>query len=130
MLLRDVDLCIGRQSGSAANSNEKRKFHSREIDNPRPLLQQRADCLSRIYGSTWSHKSNGIVIFVGAHERDAPFAALTETEGLRNAGKNRKSAIARTDRQHASRVCSPDIHCVLRKWRALLRTRSISYLHP
>jgi hypothetical protein len=40
VLLGDVDLCIGRQGGSAANSNEKRKFHSPEIDNPCPLLQQ------------------------------------------------------------------------------------------
>jgi hypothetical protein len=37
VLLRDVDLRIRCQGDSAANSNEKRKFHSREIDNPRPF---------------------------------------------------------------------------------------------
>jgi hypothetical protein len=35
--LSDVDLCIGRQCGSAANSNEKRKFHSPEIGKPCPF---------------------------------------------------------------------------------------------
>ena len=49
MLLCDVDLRIGSQDGSAANSNEKRKFHSSGIDDPRPLLQQHTQCLSRIY---------------------------------------------------------------------------------
>jgi peptidoglycan/xylan/chitin deacetylase (PgdA/CDA1 family) len=41
VLLRDVDLCIGRQYGSAANSNEERKFHSPEIGNPRAFFTAR-----------------------------------------------------------------------------------------
>ena len=96
MLLRDVNLRVGRQNGSAANSNEKRKFHGSEIGDPRPLSHQHTHCLSRIYGITVWRKSNGVVIFVGAHARRDRFS---------------------------------DIHCVLRKWRALLDTRSISYLH-
>src|SRR6478735_5574087 len=55
---------------------------------------------------------------------NAPFAALTETEGFRNAGKNRTSVTRESfrSRQHASRVCSPEISLRLAKM-----TRSATY---
>ena len=103
MLLRDVDLRIGRQSGSAANSNEKRKFHSREIDDPRPLLQQRADCLSRIYGST----------MVGAKVTALSFCWSTRAFPLR------KTVAIRTSRTRARSQtfiasCENDALCYVR----------------
>ena len=66
VLLRDVDLRIGRQSGSAANSNEKRKFHSSEIDDPRPLLQSAPTVCQGFTAAQWSRKSNGLSFSLGS----------------------------------------------------------------
>jgi peptidoglycan/xylan/chitin deacetylase (PgdA/CDA1 family) len=65
--------------------------------------------LSRIYGSKWSHKSNVIVIFRGAHAPSrACFGALAENMGYSQSDSNRASPRSRgRDHQHASRVCSP-----------------------
>ena len=72
MVLGDVDLRIGRQSGSAANRNEKRKFHSSEIDNPRPFYNcARTVCQGFRAAQLW-RKRNGIVIFVLADRHRAP----------------------------------------------------------
>jgi hypothetical protein len=71
MVLDDVDLRIGRRSGSAANSNEKRKFHSGEIDNPRPFYNCALTVCQGFRAAQLWCKRNGIVIFVLA-DRSRP----------------------------------------------------------
>ena len=100
VFLRDVELRVGSQNGSAANSNEKRKFHSREIDNPRPFYNSTLTVCQGFTAAQWWCKSNGVVIFV--------FGRTREARGL-----SRNSSAPR----------QLDIHCVLRKRRALLHTR-------
>ena len=81
VLLRDVDLCIGRQSGSAANSNEKRKFHSprstiRAFTNTLTVCQD----LRQHNGGT---KVAGHFSFSREHTRGTCiFGAVAETSGV------------------------------------------------
>ena len=109
VLLRDVDLRIGRQSGSAANSNEKRKFHSARDRRIRaPFYNSTLTVCQGFTAAQWWHKSNGIVIFGGAHApsracRSAPSRnRRTSVIGTNDEVRDREGAIANT----RARVCS------------------------
>jgi len=65
ILLRDVDLRIGDESGSAADTNEKRKFHNSETDNPHRFTTARS-LFVKIYGSTMVARSRSFLGMVAA----------------------------------------------------------------
>ena len=78
----DVDLCIGRQGGSAANSNEKQKFHSPEIDNPRPPYNSTVTVCQGFTVAEWWRKVTELSFFVfegSTREVGAHFGALAKT---------------------------------------------------
>ena len=73
VFLRDVDLCNRRESGSAANSNEKRKFHSRGIDDQRPFFDNKRTVCQGFRAAQWLRKVTAVVF------------VLAETQGPREA---------------------------------------------
>jgi hypothetical protein len=69
--LGDVDLRIGQHSGGAANSDKKRKFHSSEIDDPRPFLHSTPAVCQGFRAAQWWRKVTAVVF------------VLTETQAAR-----------------------------------------------
>ena len=122
VLLRDVDLRVGRETTvppqkPAATMKMKRVIVP-EIDDPRsrPLQQHATVC----QGFTAAHG--------GAKVTGLSFS-LERTRTRLSASGQRASYAASASRTEYTSAVLPRIHCVLRKWRALLVPRFNFYLH-
>ena len=131
VFLRDVDLRIRTRNETAQSANENcdnqnETRHTPETARP-PSFYNSTPTVCQ--GFTRHNRSAKVTALSFSFSEEHTRFACTfrrpaaKPAGLRNPAKNRKSSTTRAQSPGRRSNRSPDLHCVLRKWRALVHTR-------